>query len=104
MLSHFDGVDYYTGDDLVPQDPGLTNYRRLSSATTLTGGTLISQWGAKGWFNLRDYLNEGGKIVIDGRNAHQTFASTSTSADRLLGLPVQPGPVLRVQLPGQQPR
>jgi hypothetical protein len=57
VLSHFDGVLWYTGDDLVPQDPGLTNYRRLGSATALTGDTLISQWGAKGWFNLRDYLN-----------------------------------------------
>ena len=80
VLSHFDAVLYYTGDDLVPQDPGLTNYRRLSSATALTGDTLISQWGAKGWFNLRDYLNEGGKLVIYGRNAHQTFASARPPA------------------------
>ncbi|HEY6890277.1 MAG TPA: M14 family zinc carboxypeptidase, partial [Solirubrobacter sp.] len=92
VLSHFDGVLYYTGDDLVPQDPGLTNYRRLSSATTLTGDTLISQWGAKGWFNLRDYLNEGGKVVIDGRNAHQTFASSSTSATAYSGYQFNPDP------------
>ena len=28
---------------------------------------------------LRDYANEGGKLVVDGRNVHQTFTSTSTS-------------------------
>ena len=92
VLSHFDGVLYYTGDDLVPQDPGMTNYRRLSSATALTGGTLISQWGAKGWFNLRDYLNEGGKLVIDGRNAHQTFASSSTGLTAYSGYQFNPDP------------
>lgn len=82
VLSHFDAVLYETGDDLVPQDAAETNPRRLGSATSLTGSTLISQWGAKGWFNLRDYLNEGGKVVLSGRNAHQTFASSSTSLTR----------------------
>ena len=30
---------------------------------------------------LRDYPNEGGKLVVDGRNVHQAFASTSTEPD-----------------------
>ena len=32
---------------------------------------MIASWAAKGWFELRDYLNEGGKAVLDGRNVHQ---------------------------------
>src|SRR3954470_23750804 len=79
VLSHFDAVDYYTGDDYVPQDAAETNPRYLSSATAFSGSSVISSWAAKGWFNLRDYLNEGGKAVLDGRNANVTFASTSTN-------------------------
>ena len=33
VLSHFDAVNYYSGDDFVPQDVSETNPRRLSSAT-----------------------------------------------------------------------
>ena len=93
VLSHFDAVLYYTGDDLrARRTPASTDYRRLSSATTLTGDTLISQWGAKGWFNLRDYLNEGGKLVVSGRNAHQTFASSSTGLTAYSGYQFNPDP------------
>jgi hypothetical protein len=78
VLKHFDAVDYYTGDDYVPQDAAETNPRRLSTATAFSGSNVVSQWAAKGWFNLRDYLNEGGKVVLDGRNANTTFASPTT--------------------------
>ncbi len=70
VLSHFDAVDYYTGDDYVPQDAAETTPRHLSSATAFSGSTTVSQWAAKGWFNLRDYLNEGGKAVLDGHGVH----------------------------------
>jgi hypothetical protein len=78
VLSHFDAVDYYTGDDYVPQDAAETNPRYLSSGTAFSGSNVVSQWAAKGWFNLRDYLNEGGKVVLDGRNVNTTFASPTT--------------------------
>ncbi len=81
MLSHFDAVDYYTGDDYVPQDAGTATPRHLSSATAFSGSTLISQWAAKGWFNLRDYLNEGGKVVLDGR----TFNACAAQPDARTG-------------------
>ena len=28
---------------------------------------------------LRDYANEGGKLLVDGRNVHQAFTSNSAS-------------------------
>ena len=79
MLSHFDAVDYYTGDDYIPQEPAETNARYASTATAFGGSTVVASWAVKGWFELRDYLNEGGKAVLDGRNVNTTFASTSTS-------------------------
>src|SRR3954469_12822693 len=101
VLSHFDAVDYYTGDDYVPQEPAETNPRYLSTATAFSGSTVVASWAVKGWFELRDYLNEGGKAVLDGRNVNVTFASTSTSltsysnfqfyADPLYGFNYPPG-------------
>ena len=79
VLSHFDAVNYYTGDDFAPQDPTNTNPRRPTSATAQTGSLEMAPWAHKVMLELRDYANEGGKLLIDGRNVHQTFTSTSAS-------------------------
>jgi hypothetical protein len=80
ILSHFDAVLYYTGDDFIPQDPENTDPRHLATSTTTgaSGSTEMASWSFKGWIALRDYLNEGGKVVFSGRNSIQPFISTST--------------------------
>jgi hypothetical protein len=78
VLSHFDAVLYYTGDDFIPQDSTNPNPRHLATATATTpsGSTEMASWAFKGWIARRDYLNEGGKVVFSGRNAHVPFLST----------------------------
>ena len=80
VLSHFDAVVYDSGDDFIPQDVTDTNPRRFTSATAQTGSQEMAPWFHHAMLQLRDYANEGGKLIVDGRNVHQTFtASTSTS-------------------------
>jgi hypothetical protein len=79
VLSHFDAVNYYTGDDFVPQDPTNTNPRRIATATTQTGSQEMAPWAHKVMLELREYANNGGKLLVDGRNVHQTFTSSSSS-------------------------
>jgi Zinc carboxypeptidase/Collagen triple helix repeat (20 copies)/Bacterial Ig domain len=80
ILSHFDAVLYYTGDDFIPQDALNPDPRHLatSTATGPSGSTEMASWSFKSWIALRDYLNEGGKVVFSGRNAIQPFLPTST--------------------------
>ena len=78
-MSHFDAVNYYTGDDFAPEDVANTNPRRPTSATSQTGSYEMAPWAHKIMLELREYANNGGKLLIDGRNVHQTFTSTSTS-------------------------
>ncbi len=47
VFSHFDAVDYYTGDDYVPQEPAETNPRYLSTATAFTGSNVVASWAVK---------------------------------------------------------
>ena len=79
VLSHFDAVNYYSGDDFVPQDASETNPRRLTSATAQTGSFEMAPWAHKVMIELREYANEGGKLLVDGRNVHQTFTSNSAN-------------------------
>jgi hypothetical protein len=79
VMSHFDAVNYYTGDDFAPQDVTNTNPRRMSSATGQTGSQEMASWAHKVMLELREYANNGGKLVVDGRNVHQPFTSTSAS-------------------------
>ncbi len=51
VLNHFDAVIWYTGDKLVTEYPGGLN-------TTLVAHEMN--------MNMRDYLNEGGKIIATG--------------------------------------
>ena len=79
VLSHFDAVNWYSGDDFAPQDLDQTNPRRPTSATAQTGSLEMSSWSHKLMLEMRDYANEGGKLIVDGRNIHQAYTSTSAS-------------------------
>jgi hypothetical protein len=90
VLSHFDAVLYYTGDDLVPQDVTETSQRRAGTAEAdgrfnLSGSLHLAQWGVRNSQQLRDYLNEGGKVVLSGRNVHVPFTSTGTGLQNYSG-------------------
>ena len=86
VLSHFDAVLYYTGDDLLPQAPGEgvtdENYRRggtvsPSGTYSLTGSQHLTNAGVRNAQMLRNYMNEGGKVVFEGRNPWLQQTSTS---------------------------
>ena len=79
VMSHFDAVDYYSGDDFAPEESTETNPRRMTSATAQTGNREMSPWSHHVMLELRDYMNEGGKVIADGRGMHQAFTGTSTS-------------------------
>ena len=79
MLSHFDAVVYESGDDFAPQDATETNPRHMTSATAQTGSTEMAPWFHHEMVELRDYANEGGKLLVTGRGAHQAPTGTSTN-------------------------
>src|SRR4051812_28171794 len=79
VLSHFDAVVYETGDDFAPQDVTNTNPRRMTSATAQTGSVEMAPWAHHEMLELRDFANEGGKLIVAGRNVHQPFTGTSAS-------------------------
>ena len=90
VLSHFDAVVFYTGDDLVPQavGEGVTdeNYRRggpvTDGAFSLTGSTHLTNPGVRNAHMLRNYMNDGGKVLLAGRNlwVQQTNFANSAPA------------------------
>ncbi len=59
VLSHYKAVVWYTGDDLYAREPGQP------------GGTGVSKLLDDEILNVRDYLNEGGKALINGKTALQ---------------------------------
>jgi hypothetical protein len=83
VLSHFDAVNYYSGDDFGPQDVSESSPLRMTSATAqsvaINGAKEMSSWAHKVMLELREYANEGGKLVVDGRNVHQPFTSYNAS-------------------------
>ena len=56
VLSHYDAVVWYTGDDVITREPGW-------------GGGNMSRIGMDQILNVRAYLNEGGKALWTGKNA-----------------------------------
>jgi Zinc carboxypeptidase/Immune inhibitor A peptidase M6 len=62
VLSHYDAVVWYTGDDVITREPGWGpgNASRLAMDEIL---------------HAREYLNEGGRILYSGKNAGFQFAS-----------------------------
>jgi murein tripeptide amidase MpaA len=94
VLEHFDAVLYYTGDDLVPQEVGQgvdsTNYRRpgaigANGTYSLTGSVHLPTWGVRNAQMLRNYMNEGGKVVFSGRNGWVQQVGTSTGLNSYSG-------------------
>ncbi len=81
VLSHFDAIVWYSGDDFIPQDSTETNARHLTSATGQSGSTILASWAHKTMIAMRDYLNEGGKAIVTGRNIHQWPTQTRSLSD-----------------------
>ena len=61
VLSHYDAVIWYTGDDTVTREPGWT----AGNASRLAMQEL---------YEVRDYLNEGGKVFYTGKNAGAQYS------------------------------
>ena len=57
VLSHYDAVIWYTGDDYLTRRPGQP------------GGTGTARFDLEEMIDARDYLNEGGKLFYTGKNA-----------------------------------
>jgi hypothetical protein len=62
VLSHYDAVVWYTGDDLVTREPGWGpgNASRLAMQELL---------------EVRDFINEGGRVLYTGQNAGQQYTT-----------------------------
>ncbi|MDX8034697.1 M14 family zinc carboxypeptidase [Lentzea sp. BCCO 10_0856] len=62
VLSHYRAVIWYTGDDVITREPGWGPGNASSLAQTEL-------------FEVRDYLNEGGKVLYTGKYAGHQYAS-----------------------------
>jgi hypothetical protein len=60
VLSHYDAVVWYTGDDTVTRENGWS----AGNASRIAMDQLL---------NVRDYLNEGGRVLWTGKNAGAQF-------------------------------
>ena len=60
MLSHYDGVIWYTGDDIVTREPGWAagNADRLALDEML---------------EMRAYMDEGGRVLYTGKRAGMQY-------------------------------
>ena len=61
VLSHYKAVVWYTGDDYLTREPGQVP------------GTGTSRLALDEIVAVRDYLNEGGKVVLSGKHAGQQY-------------------------------
>ncbi|HYH62962.1 MAG TPA: M14 family metallopeptidase, partial [Solirubrobacterales bacterium] len=66
ILSHYSHVVWYTGDDYVPREPDAP------------GGSGITKAAVDTQNNVRDFLNDGGKLFFTGKSAGQVFAEGYT--------------------------
>ena len=66
VLSHYDAVVWYTGDDVITRNAGWVggNASRLAMDQVL---------------NVRDYINEGGRVLYAGQNAGAQFMRSVTT-------------------------
>ena len=105
VLSHFDAVLYYTGDDLLPQAVGQgvdsTNYRRVSG-TALTGSVHLTTEGVRNAQMLRNYMNDGGKVIFSGRNGWVQQVGTGTGLNSYSGYSWWQEPVYGFNYPPDQ--
>ena len=60
VLSHYEAVVFYTGDDVVTRELGW-------------GGGNASRLAQDNLFELRDYMNEGGKVLYAGKRAGDQY-------------------------------
>jgi hypothetical protein len=60
VLSHYDAVIWYTGDDVITREPGMVP----GTATRMAYETML---------NIRSFLNEGGGLLFTGKNAGLPF-------------------------------
>jgi hypothetical protein len=60
VLSHYDAVIWYTGDDVITREPGMVP----GTASRLAYETML---------NIRSFLNEGGGLWVTGKNAGLPF-------------------------------
>ncbi|OJF14619.1 M14 family metallopeptidase [Couchioplanes caeruleus] len=82
VLSHYKAVVWETGDDVIPRAPG-------QPAGTVARSALETELA------VRDYLNEGGKLLFGGKNAG--FAQSADGSYRYL--PEGPGECTDTQNP-----
>ncbi|MDQ5814716.1 MAG: zinc carboxypeptidase [Actinomycetota bacterium] len=61
VLNHYDGVIWYTGDDVVTRQPG----RAGGNADRLANDEMLE---------FREYMNEGGRVAYTGKRAGQQFS------------------------------
>jgi Zinc carboxypeptidase len=61
VLSHYDAVIWYTGNDIITREPGW-------------GGGNASRLAIQELYGIRDYLNEGGKVFYTGKYAGHQYA------------------------------
>ena len=64
MLSHYDAVLWYTGDDVIPREPGW-------------GPGNVSRLAPEELFAIRDFLNEGGRVAYIGKNVGTDATSSN---------------------------
>ena len=63
VLSHYDAVVWYTGDDLVTRKPGW-------------GPGNVSRLAMQELYEVRDYINQGGRVLYAGQAAGQQYTSS----------------------------
>ena len=106
VLSHFDAVNYYSGDDFGPQEITETNVARPTSVTAQTPAINqakeMAPWAHKVMLELREYANTGGKLLVDGRNVHQPFTSLQRESGRHRPVDLDAGQALRLLLSAEQ--
>ena len=66
VLSHYDAVVWYTGNDLITRDAGWA----AGNASRAAMDQLL---------NIRDYLNEGGRVLYTGKNAGAQYMRNVTT-------------------------
>jgi hypothetical protein len=76
VLSHFDAVVWYSGNDLIARDPD----QGPGTASKLAHDEILA---------IRDYINEGGRVFASGQNLPYAH---------FLGYPYPPGPTAPVPL------
>jgi hypothetical protein len=61
VLSHYDAVIWYTGDDIITREPGMV----AGTASRLANDEVLT---------VRGYLNEGGRVLYTGKYAGYEYA------------------------------